>query len=75
MHFPDRDSEVLEPGNISLIPGGKFYQLENTGSGKMVLLGARALSNEASMKIDFETRKDINAGKKGAPPKATKILV
>jgi hypothetical protein len=53
----------------------KSLMLENTGDGKMVLLGARALSNEASMKIDFETRKDLNAGKKGDPPKATKILV
>lgn len=76
MFFPDGGNTVLKPGMIALIPGGKFYQLKNTGSGKMVMIGARALSNEASLKIDYETRKDINEGRqKGDPPKATQILV
>lgn len=60
---------------VALIPSGSFYWLENTGTGKMVLMGTRALSNEASMKIDYETRQDVNAGKKGDPPKAAKILI
>jgi mannose-6-phosphate isomerase-like protein (cupin superfamily) len=74
MHFPDGSKQVLRPGMIALIPGGNFYQLENSGSGKMAMIGARALSDEASMKIDHETRKDISRDK-GEPPKATKILV
>jgi mannose-6-phosphate isomerase-like protein (cupin superfamily) len=75
MHFPDGGKTTLTPGMVALIPGGQFYQLENSSKDKMVLMGTRALSNEASMKIDYETRKDLNEGKKGTPPKATKVLV
>lgn len=74
MTFPGDEKTVLTPGMVALIPGGQFYQLENTGQSKMVLMGTRALSDEASMKIDFETRKDISRDK-GDPPKATRILV
>lgn len=75
MYFKDDSRQVLKPGMVALIPGGGFYWLENTGTGKMILLGARGLSDEASQKIDYVTRKNLNEGKKGDPPKYTKILV
>jgi mannose-6-phosphate isomerase-like protein (cupin superfamily) len=75
MYFKDGSYQVLKPGMIALIPGGSFYWLKNTGTGKMILLGARGLSDEASQKIDFVTRKNINEGQKGDPPKHTVILV
>ena len=39
MSFPDGTKSVMTPGMIALIPGGEFYQLENTGNEPMVLLG------------------------------------
>ncbi len=75
MTFPDGGSAVLKPGMIALIPGGSFYQLTNTGEGKMVMIGSRSLNYEQSKKIDFETKKDLHADKQSEPPKATKILV
>ncbi len=76
LYLEDDTPLVLNPGMIALIPGGSFYWLENTGEGQMVLLGSRALSVEASLKIDYETREDINKGKdKGPIPKGTKILI
>lgn len=74
MHFPDHPSQVLKPEMIALIPGGSFYQLENTGEGRLMMIGSRGLSDEASMKIDHITRKNISP-EKGEIPKATKVLV
>lgn len=74
MHFPDSPSQVLKPGMIALIPGGSFYQLENAGGGKLLMIGSRGLSDEASMKIDHVTRKNLSEPK-GDIPRATKILV
>jgi mannose-6-phosphate isomerase-like protein (cupin superfamily) len=41
-HFPDRPSGKLTPGMLLVIPKGDYYQIENTGSEYMVLLGSRA---------------------------------
>lgn len=75
MHFPGGAKEVLKPGMVALIPGGSFYALENSGTSKLVMLGARPLSDQASKRIDYETRKEVKIRDKGEPPKATKILV
>ena len=37
MRFPDGGKAVLKPGQAALITGGSFYQLENTGSGPMIM--------------------------------------
>lgn len=75
MHFADGGAEVLHPGMIALITAGSFYQLENTGTGKMVLLGGRSGSSESIKHINYETRQDAHAGTKGAEPTGTRILV
>ena len=41
IHFPNGDSEKLKPGMLVVIPKDQFYQLHNTGSENMVLLGSR----------------------------------
>src|SRR6185295_19547800 len=41
-HFPDAPSRALNPGMLVTIPAGQLYQLDNTGSEYMILLGARA---------------------------------
>jgi mannose-6-phosphate isomerase-like protein (cupin superfamily) len=40
-HFPDGEREKLKPGMVVTIPEGQFYQLENTGAERMILLGSR----------------------------------
>jgi len=52
---------VLTPGKAALIRGGMFYQLENTGTGAMVLMGNRSGSQENVKIIDYVTRQDIRA--------------
>jgi len=60
MHFPGGGKEVMTPGMIALIHGGDFYQLENTGTAPMILIGNR--SGPSGVKhINYETRKDLNA--------------
>lgn len=76
VHFPDGGKEVMTPGCLALMPGGHFYQLENTGTDRMVMLGARALNSEQSLKIDYETRKPISYREKSTtPPTGTRVLV
>jgi mannose-6-phosphate isomerase-like protein (cupin superfamily) len=41
IHFPNGDSEKLKPGMLVVIPKDQFYQLHNTGSDNMILLGSR----------------------------------
>src|SRR5512143_3705796 len=59
MHFPDGGKAVLTPGKVATITGGSFYQLENTGTGPMVLMGNRSGPSEAIQHINYELRKDI----------------
>ncbi|MBI2756841.1 MAG: cupin domain-containing protein [Chloroflexi bacterium] len=78
MRFPDGTQAVMQPGQIALMPGGQFYQLANVTQEKVVLLGARTLSQEKSLKIDYETRKPIFYGDEKADrpePTGTRILV
>ena len=78
LHFPDSPDEVLTPGNIALMPGGHFYQLHNTGTEDLILLGSRALNFQQSLKIDYETRKPLNEGgdgRKAEAPTGTRILI
>jgi hypothetical protein len=39
--------------------GGSFYQLENTGSGAMIMMGNRSGPAEKIQIISYETRRDI----------------
>lgn len=59
MHFPDGGKSVLRPGMAALITGGSFYQLENSGSGPMIMMGNRSGPAEKIQIIDYKTRKDI----------------
>ena len=59
MHFPDGGSAVLEPGMVALINGGSFYQLENTGTVPMVMMGTRTGPTSANKHINYETREDL----------------
>ena len=74
MHFPDGRKSVLKPGMVALITGGSFYQLENTGTGPMILMGNRSGSSEGTQTIGYETRQELFP-KNGPPPKGTQILV
>jgi len=51
----------MKPGMAATITGGSFYQLENTGSGPMVLMGNRSGPSEDIQHINYELRKDIKA--------------
>ncbi len=68
MHFPDAAASVLRPGMVALIEGGSFYQLENTGTGPMVLMATRTGPHEDNKHIDYETGKDM----RGARPLRSK---
>lgn len=57
MYFPEEEKIVMKPGMVALIPGGAFYQLENSGDGPMVLMGNRAGAQEESLYVHYETRK------------------
>jgi mannose-6-phosphate isomerase-like protein (cupin superfamily) len=57
MHFPDGGKAVMKPGMVALIPGGSFYQLENSGDRPMVLMGNRGGSQETSTYVNYDTRK------------------
>jgi hypothetical protein len=59
MRFPDGGAAVLKPGMAATITGGSFYQLENTGSGAMVLMGNRSGPSEAIKHINYELRRDL----------------
>jgi hypothetical protein len=50
---------VMKPGMVATITGGSFYQLENTGTGPMVLMGNRSGPSEAIQHNNYELRKDI----------------
>ena len=60
MSFPDGGKAVLTPGMAATITGGSFYQLENTGSGPMIMMGNRSGSTEVLQKIDYATRKNTH---------------
>ena len=64
MHFPDGGKAVLKPGMAALITGGSFYQLENTGSGPMVMMGNRSGSVENTRKISYETGQDTHRNRR-----------
>ena len=57
MHFPDQEKVVMKPGMLAMIPGGSFYQLENSGDGAMVLMGNRAGNQGETAYVHYETRK------------------
>ncbi len=59
MHFPDGSKKALNPNMTAMITGGSFYQLENTGTGPMVMMGNRSGSVEDTQTIDYQTRKPI----------------
>jgi mannose-6-phosphate isomerase-like protein (cupin superfamily) len=59
MHFPDGGAAVLKPGMAATITGGSFYQLENTGTDAMVLMGNRSGPSEAIKHINYELRRDL----------------
>ncbi len=59
MRFPDGGKAVLKPGMAALITGGSFYQLENTGTGPMIMMGNRSGPEEKIQIISYETRQDI----------------
>ncbi|MEK9658478.1 MAG: cupin domain-containing protein [Chloroflexota bacterium] len=59
MRFPDGGVAVLGPGMLATITGGSFYQLENTGSTPLVMLGNRSGSSEGTVKIEHGTGRHI----------------
>lgn len=61
MRFPDGGAAVMTPGKAALIRGGSFYQLENTGSGPMIMMGTRSGSQDDIKHINYETREDLRA--------------
>ena len=61
----DGGSAVLKPGMAALITGGSFYQLVNSGTGPMIMMGHRSGNQDNVMIIDYVTRQDIR--KTGGP--------
>ncbi len=68
MTFPDGNKKLLKPGMVAMITGGSFYQLENTGSGPMIMMGNRSGPQETLKTISYETREEIKFNR---PPKAS----
>jgi hypothetical protein len=75
MHFPDGGQSVMKPGMVALITGGSFYQLENSGTEPMVMLGVRGRDRETIQTIGFESRQELFPHEPQEPPKHTAILV
>lgn len=40
--FPNGEAKALTPGMVVTVPKGQLYQLDNTGTNYMILLGSRA---------------------------------
>ncbi len=59
MGFPDGSKKRLTPGMVATITGGSFYQLENTGTGPMIMMGNRSGPEETLKTISYETREEI----------------
>ncbi len=59
MHFPGGGKGTLKPGVTALINGGSFYQLENTGTGPMVLMGTRTGPHSDNKHINYDTKSDV----------------
>ncbi len=59
MTFPDGNKKLLTPGMVAMVTGGSFYQLENTGSGPMIMMGNRSGPEETLKTISYETGKEI----------------
>jgi mannose-6-phosphate isomerase-like protein (cupin superfamily) len=59
MTFPDGNKKLLTPGMVAMVTGGSFYQLENTGSGPMIMMGNRSGPQETLKTISYETGKEI----------------
>ncbi|MEW9668008.1 hypothetical protein [Ammoniphilus sp. 3BR4] len=64
--------QVLKDSYVTI--GDGFY-LIGRDTIKLYKISYEIVGNEASMKIDYDTRRDLQEGKKGAPPKATQILI
>ena len=65
MTFPDGGKMRLTSGQAALITGGSFYQLVNSGTGHMILMGHRSGNQDNVAIIDYVTRQDIR--KTGGP--------
>jgi mannose-6-phosphate isomerase-like protein (cupin superfamily) len=59
MHFPDGGKAVMKSCMVATITGGSFYQLENTATGAMVLMGNRSGPSERSSTSTTNCAKDI----------------
>jgi mannose-6-phosphate isomerase-like protein (cupin superfamily) len=70
MRFEDGGSSVMGPGMVALIEGGSFYQLENTGTGPMVMMGTRTGPREANTHINFDTKTHLRHAKR---PRGEKV--
>lgn len=71
LHFPEGGHETLKPGMLATITGGTFYQLENSGSGPMVIIQSRSGSEEATKKIDYITRREVTEHRHYVPEDAS----
>ena len=69
-HFPDAASRRLTPGMLVHIEAGNFYQLENTGTGPMVMMGTRTGPREANTHINFDTKTHLRHAKR---PRGEKV--
>lgn len=49
----------MKPGMVAPIEDGPFYQLENTGTGPMVMMGTRIGPRAANKHITYETEQDV----------------
>ncbi|MEE8308545.1 MAG: cupin domain-containing protein [Gammaproteobacteria bacterium] len=70
MHFEGGGSSVMNPGMVALIEGGTFYQLENTGTGPMIMMGTRTGPREANTHINYDTKTHLRHAKR---PRGEKI--
>jgi len=77
VHAPDGTKQVAGPGTVVLITGGSFYELENSGSGKLVFVGHNSKPTETMTSVDYGSRQRRDGAESGrqAPPRFTTILV
>ena len=71
MSFPDGGKAMLAIGMAALIPGGHFYEIENTGDGPLILMGTRSGARETTKRILYETREQHRASVLNPPTTTT----
>ncbi len=71
MSFPDGGASELGPGMLVTITGGSFYQLLNSGSEPLIMIGTRSGATKDTVKVEHGTGRVITRGSAPYEPAKT----